>query len=182
MTYQQAFSQLGQSWDVSTELFQKLQEITCHMCLLPKPVMSMNCDIKCDAKRGEVEFCQLPPCEDCLFMHVLHANHQTAIWRCSLQSQVFVSSPVGCGWTTDNDGKLAIECMHGSAAPDAVLQLLSCMCTCSCKLPECTCLANNMKYTDMCKLQKCNNQPVEEPSPILEDSDTDEEDYELENQ
>ena len=31
MTYQEAFSQLGQSRDVSADLFQKLQEITCHI-------------------------------------------------------------------------------------------------------------------------------------------------------
>ena len=28
-TYQEAFCQLGQSWDISAELFQKLPEITC---------------------------------------------------------------------------------------------------------------------------------------------------------
>ena len=29
-TYQEAFSELGRSWEVSTDLFQKLMEITCH--------------------------------------------------------------------------------------------------------------------------------------------------------
>ena len=30
-SYEEAFCQLGQSWDISTELFQKLPEITCRM-------------------------------------------------------------------------------------------------------------------------------------------------------
>ena len=30
-TYQKAFSELGRSWEVSGELFQKLQQITCLM-------------------------------------------------------------------------------------------------------------------------------------------------------
>jgi len=32
-TYQEVFSELGRSWEVSTGLFQKLNEITCHMYL-----------------------------------------------------------------------------------------------------------------------------------------------------
>ena len=32
-TYQDAFHELGRSWEVSPELFGKLQEITCHMYL-----------------------------------------------------------------------------------------------------------------------------------------------------
>ncbi|KAG0727311.1 hypothetical protein GWK47_034921 [Chionoecetes opilio] len=32
-TYQDAFHELGRSWEVSPELFEKLQEITCHMYL-----------------------------------------------------------------------------------------------------------------------------------------------------
>jgi len=176
-TYQEAFSQLGHSWEVSTELFQKLQEVTCHMYVPSTNTTKVNelrHQLFC-ARRGEIESSQLPPCEDCLFMHVLRANYQAAIWRRCLQCQPYVPSPKGCGWTTDDDGKLAIEWMQGSPAPDAVLQLLSCKCGRSCKLPDCTCLANSLKCTDMCKLRTCSNQPadVEEEVVDLEDSDAD---------
>ena len=30
-SYEEAFCQLGQSWDISAELFQKLPDITCHI-------------------------------------------------------------------------------------------------------------------------------------------------------
>ena len=110
---------------------------------------------------------QLPPCEDCLFMHVLPANYQAAIWRRCLQSRPFVPSPKGYMWTKDDDGMLAIEWMQGSPAPNAGLQLLSCKCVRSRKLPECTCLTNGMKCTDMCKLLMCNNQPAEDEEEVV---------------
>ena len=94
-------------------------------------------------------------------MHVLRANYQAAIWRKCLQSQPSVPDPKECGWTTDQDGRLVIQWMRGSPAPEAALQLLSCQCVHSCKLPHCTCLSNGLKCTDMCRLQTCNNQPSE---------------------
>ena len=65
--------------------------------------------------------------------------------------------------------------MRGSPAPDAVLQLLSCKCARSCKLPECTCLVNGFKCTDMCKrkLQTYTNQAEEEKLSEPEDGSTD---------
>jgi len=175
-TYQEAFSELGRSWEVSTDLFQKLKEITCHMYLPStntREVNQLRYQLFC-ARRGEVESSQLPPCEDCLFMHVLRANYQAAIWRKCLQSHPSVPDPKDYGWTTDPDGKLVIQWMRGSPAPEAVLQLLSCQCVRSCKLPHCTCLSNGLKCTDMCRPQTCNNQPSEHDEEMeveLMDSD-----------
>ena len=105
-------------------------------------------------------------------MHAMCANNQAAILRRSLKTQPSVPDPKESGWTTDDDGKLAIEWMSGSPAPDAVLQLLTCKCTRSCKLSECTCLTNGLKCTDMSKLQTCSNQPSEEQNTVeLTDSD-----------
>ncbi len=176
-TYQEAFAELGQSWEVSGELFTKLQKITCNLYMpsdqTTATVNKLRYQLFC-ARRGEVESSQLPPCEDCLFMHALRANYQAAVWRRCLQRQPFVRDPKKCGWTTDDDGKLAVQWMRGSPAPDAVLQLLSCKCVRSCKLPECTCLTNGLKCTDMCKLQTCTNQAREgELEAELSDSDSD---------
>ena len=92
----------------------------------------------------------------------------------ALCSKPFVPALCSYGWTIDEEGKLTVEWMRGSPAPDAVLQLLTCKCVRSCKLPECTCLTNGLKCTDMCKLQICNNQASEEePEVELTDSDMD---------
>ena len=48
--------------------------------------------------------------------------------------------------------------MDSKPAPDAVLELLPYRCSRSCKLPNCVCLVNGLKCTDMCNLKECNNQ------------------------
>ena len=74
----------------------------------------------------------------------------------------------------DDDGELVIDWMKGSPAPEAVLQLLACKRVRTCKLPDCTCLANGLKCTDMCRLQTCDNQPNKEVFDVdLEESDID---------
>ncbi|KAJ8251972.1 hypothetical protein COCON_G00212840 [Conger conger] len=175
-TYQDAFLELGRTWDVSDELFKKLQELTCRMYVPSTKTTSVNLlryQLFC-TRRGEVESSQLPPCEDCLFMHSIRANYQAAIWRRSLQTQPSVPSPKDHGWTTDDQGQLEIQWMRGSPAPDAVLQFLSCKCVRSCKPPQCTCINNGLKCTNLCKLQTCVNQhSEEEPAAHLTDSDVD---------
>ena len=181
-TFQEAFSELGQSWDVSPELFQKLQMITCQRYMPSASTTEVNklrYQLFC-ARRGEIESSQLPPCEDCLFMHALCANYQAAIWRRCLQAQPFVPSPMDCGWTLDEESDLAIVWIRGSPAPDAVLQLLSCKCVRSCKLPACSCLSNGLRCTDMCKIRTCDNQAPDfsdkEPEVELTDSEDDHDD------
>lgn len=98
--YQEAFSELGRSWELSVELFQMLQDITCHMYLPSTHTTSVNIlryQLFC-ARRGEVESSNLPPCEDCLYMHSLRANYQAAIWRRCLEPQPSVPHPNDCGW------------------------------------------------------------------------------------
>ena len=69
--------------------------------------------------------------------------------------------PTKWGWI-DNDGKLAIHWMRSPPAPGDVLELLACKCVRYCKLLPCTCMANGLACTDMCKLQSCSNQKQQE--------------------
>ena len=62
------------------------------------------------AKRGEIEFSLLPPCRDCLLMHLHRANYQAAIWKYWMHARPTVPDPTKCGWI-DDDGKLAIHWM-----------------------------------------------------------------------
>ena len=177
ITYQETFSQVGQSWDVQPQLFEKVQQFTCRMYVAASSTTEVN-DLRYQlfcAKRGEIESNLLPPCRDCLFMHLLRANYQAAIWKCCLHARPTVPDPTKCGWI-DDDGKLAIHWMRSPPAPDAVLELLACKCVRSCKLPKCTCIANGLACTNMCKLQSCSNQKQhedEDDSVELGDSDDD---------
>ena len=59
----------------------------------------------------------------------------------------------------------------------AVLELLACKCTQSCKLSNCVCLSNGLKCTDICTLKDCDNQAVEDVD-ISDDGDDEEDDDE----
>ena len=74
--------------------------------------------------------------------------------------------------------------MTGEPAPAVLLEFLSCSWAWSCKLPTCTCPANGLKCTDMCRLRDCNNRAEEkeilddECSNDVEDDDDDDEEEE----
>ena len=62
--------------------------------------------------------------------------------------------------------------MEGLPAPGAVLELMSCSCTCVCKTPQCKCIANGPRCTEMCKLTSCSNmQPDDEPEAVVDNED-----------
>ena len=75
---------------------------------------------------------KLPLCADCLYKHCQHACYQTAVWKRALDVKPEIPSPIGKGWIQDkgNATALAIDWMEGLPAPDAVLELMSCSCTC----------------------------------------------------
>ena len=178
--FQEVFQKLGQSWELSTDLFRKLQAFTCKLYSASTTTEDINTaryQLFC-TQRGERESSQLPPCENCLLMHAMRANYQAGIWRGSLQQHLHVPSPTQHGWTRNEDGQLMVEWMRGSPAPEAVLQLLSCNCSRKCKLPKCQCMSSGLKCTHLCKLQTCDNQPQEDSHDItdadLTDSDTEE--------
>ena len=80
ITYQETFSQVGQTWDVQPQLFEKVQQFTCRMNVAASSTTEVN-DLRYQlfcAKRGEIESSLLPPCRDCLFMHLLRDNYQAA--------------------------------------------------------------------------------------------------------
>ena len=163
--HQEMFIELGQEWNLSQELLEKLEAFTC-LLYAPKTssnqVNNLRYHLFC-VKKGESESHQLPPCKDCLQLHAQRANYQAGIWRRCLESNPQVPSPIGKGWkieTEDNSEHLVIHWMDGQPAPEAILDLLACNCTRKCELPRCTCMANGLKCTDMCRLQDCENQAL----------------------
>jgi hypothetical protein len=70
-------------------------------------------------------------------------------------------SPLGMGWKLggqNEENELEIDWMDGQPAPKAVLDLLACNCSTSCKLNNCSCKKNGLKCTKMCKKKNCKNQ------------------------
>jgi len=171
--YQAAFSQVGRNWSLS--VFNILQDFTCRLYATRSQTKEVN-ELRYQlfrAKNGDVESGQLPPCEDCLHMHALRANYQTAIWRRCLENTPSIPNPSdGHGWT-DRDGHLEISWMTGPPAPDVVLEFMSCKCITVCKLPGCRCLANGLECMAMCKLQYCDNMTELEEQECEDENTTD---------
>ena len=165
------FKDLGMEWELSDDLFKKLQEFTCRLyCSRPgtSDINELRYRLFC-AKKGNIDSVQLPPCADCLFKHACRANYQAAIWKRSLERCPEIPSPIRFGWCQEETDKLAIDWMSGQPAPTAILELLSCSCTRSCKLPNCSCLVNGLKCTDMCKLLDCENRQEDTIEEALTD-------------
>ena len=70
--------------------------------------------------------------------------------------------------------KLAINWITGSPAPEVVLGLLSCKCRRVCQAPDCECLVNAHKCTDVCCLQDCSNVRTDVDEQQEQDSSDDE--------
>lgn len=68
---------------------------------------------------------------------------------------------MGSGWCTE-DGKLVVDWMGEQLALLVALELLSCQCSWSCKLPVCSCIVNGLGCTDLCRPQECTKRPDDE--------------------
>ena len=165
---------LGETWTLSSDMHSQLERFACKL-YATKPgthdINELRYNLFC-ARKGEIESHQLPPSKDCLMKHSLRANYQAAIWKRSLENDPQAPNPVGLGWQLEECAgtqHLVIDWMGGSPAPEAILELLSCKCTRSCKSPSCVCIANGLKCTDMCRLMNCDNQPQE--SETLEENE-----------
>ena len=158
--FRKAFASLGTEWELSEDIFEALQTFTCQLYSRRTKVDTVN-ELRYQmfrAKRGVIESGQLPPCEDTLKLHTLRANYQSAVWRRSLENTPEVPAPTqGHGWALNEDGKLIIQWMTCSPAPETVLTLMSCRCARACQPSNCTCIMNNLKCTPACKLLTCSN-------------------------
>ena len=73
---QDTFFKLGQEWDLSPDLMNKLEAYT-SLLYAPKTSSTKINDLRYhlfSAEKGEIESHQLPPCRDCLEKHALRAN------------------------------------------------------------------------------------------------------------
>ena len=175
MKFRELFQALGTEWEVTDELFTRLQEFAFVMYSSNPGTSDVN-DLRfrlfC-TKKGDLDSNQLPPCVDTRRKHCDRANYQAAIWRRSRQSCLQIRSPIGHGWSLE-EGRLIVNWMSGEPAPMAVLELLSCQRKRRCQLSNCTCLSNGLQCTDLCRFQDCanrNEDPTEAIAEAVDDND-----------
>lgn len=116
------FTKLGDEWQLTQDLLQKLEASTCKLYALKTPtttVSDLRYQLFC-TRKGEIESHQLPPCRDCLVKHAQRANYQAAIWKRCLHQDPQVPSPIGRGWKLESDKgaeQLVVYWMAGKQAP-----------------------------------------------------------------
>ena len=72
------------------------------------------------------------------------------------------------------ESSLPIDWMDEKPAPEAVLELLACICPRSCRLSDCVCIANVLTCTQTCV--DCWTQATQEDVEVIVDGDSEEED------
>ena len=81
------FLELGQQWDLSPELMEKLEAFTCLFYATKASHTKVN-DLRHHlfwAKKGKIESHQLPACRDWLVKHAQRANYKAGVWRRCLE-------------------------------------------------------------------------------------------------
>ena len=148
--FQDAFARFGHQWTVPDDRFDILgpQEFTCRLYSLRSTTGDVN-DLRYEfitAKKGAVASGELPPCIDCICLHVRYV------------------------WLVDN-GNLTVQWMSGSPVSDMVLNFMFCNCKRDWQGSSCQCVSNGLKSTDACFLKHCFN--IQEDEDLEQDSGED---------
>ena len=129
---------------------------------------------------SEISSHMLPPSQQPLRKHMIRGNFQTYIWRKSLAGMKDLPGPYGYGWMI-NKWELLIDWSYGKAAPDSVIEMMSCKYKKGCKTNKCSCVSYGISCTVICKCEACENIDNEDDDKIdefsmnyIEDADDEE--------
>lgn len=93
--------------------------------------------------------------------HILRVNFESYIRKHSTIPIVAAPSPVGYGWKLESD-ELAITWGTLEPAPDSILEYVSCKCKKGCQTRRCSCHKANLKCTELCQCNSCENAEEQE--------------------
>ena len=121
-----------------------LEEFICRLYVIHSEICDVN-EMRFELfrmKDGNVESEQLPPLPGLSpSTHASRTNYQASIWKRELQADSHILRPLECKrWSLGDKGELVITWMTGAPGLDPVLELLSCKCKKSCKVPSCQCI------------------------------------------
>ena len=127
LSFQEKFSQLGKSWNLTDDLFQKMEQFTCCMYIA-------NCST-CEVNEPRHRlFCAKRTVSSPAGFH-----HADSVFTCMLTTGKpsgcnldLLSTSFSCGaksYSAWSDGEQAIHWTRSPPAPDVLLELLSC-CKC----------------------------------------------------
>lgn len=122
--------------------------------------------------KAKLELARLPPTRDAANYHSLRTYQQVQAW---LGNEL---RPSVWGWSLTTRGVLPIPTTK-NAAPDNILQIVSCKCSKGCSTGACSCKKAGLRCSAMCKYctgHSCENAPAtdlneEDSSDIINEYD-----------
>ncbi|KAG5888032.1 hypothetical protein JTB14_027826 [Gonioctena quinquepunctata] len=101
-------------------------------------------------------------------------NLQLMVWNQDEKARPNLPSPVGNGWTLENEHIVPVLCTM-PCAPESILQLVRCSCVKNRCSPPCKCLANQLPCTEMCECggtsDFCDNETMIAEEAVNSDSE-----------
>ena len=94
----------------------------------------------------------LPPTMAAFKLHCQRAHFQTALWKAAGMPSPPNLSPSQYGWEVSGlEHQPVVNPPVRLAAPDEVLNLISCSCKTGCKTALCSCVKFNLTCSEFCK-------------------------------
>ena len=134
--YQEVFKCLGESWEVTDDLFLALEEFTCSMYSTSTKTKEVDrlryemLESKCGGagqslySKKNIDFSSLPPPRVCLQEHIKRVNYQVAIWKRGHIPKPEIPHPTeDHGWMM-SDGRLEARWFKGTALPASLADIL----------------------------------------------------------
>ncbi|XP_028417356.1 uncharacterized protein LOC114541753 [Dendronephthya gigantea] len=154
--YSHTFSNLGTELNPSEDLFTQLYHFVCHLYGYQgySDINRVRYEM---FKSGKFDEELLPPNKDSLDQHINRANYQCFIWRKSTQAILNLPSFFNHGWKLDAEGNVYVNWMILPAAPDSILEFVSCKCKKGCENRRCSCVKASLRCSDLCSCTECRN-------------------------
>uniref|UniRef100_UPI00358F4B42 putative helicase MOV-10 n=1 Tax=Myxine glutinosa TaxID=7769 RepID=UPI00358F4B42 len=136
--FQEAFSQLGDDWNIKPQVLRQLEQFTCLMyeqsskssvdVIRTKLLWEMVGEDNKLTSKSKVELAHLPPCHSALKPHVQRVNHRVALFKRAHKPRIEKPKPdsEGQGWTLI-DGLLEPVWSCGPVLPASLVDLLYCI-------------------------------------------------------
>ena len=103
--FQDAMSQLGNTWNLSDDLLNKIQQFVCQIYGSRKEkVNDTRYELfhrKYNNQNKIVDMSSLPPCESVLKLHIMRANYVACLWKKSKIAMIDLPNVIYHGWQPD---------------------------------------------------------------------------------
>ena len=100
---------------------------------------------------------KLLPTQGCITEHILCTHLQASVWLQDLVARPIIQDPVTQGWQQLEDGHYVPVVSKVPAAPEAVVELVKCLCVVSKCSGRYSCKMHNLACTELCKCEGAEN-------------------------